>query len=281
MEANAIVAVQKAPQSARICSPMRGARPASLALACGLAVAAAFVHPAGAASTSLRDMLFPQNGGDSRHAPSVARYVDEGGSVAFVLDRSSSVTLLRFDDSPEIWVLTPHPGAGGDVIYKNDMGEPMLRATRLGGLTLFTNGRPGGAAAALVGDAQALRPAAIQTPNALLQHLAQASAHTSRAAQHLVVFDAPDVTAQSASIIADAATIAAEAVAELTKRADGRRYLGRLTKVLLVPGRKASVTMANGVLQIVVAAKAPNATSVSAGVIGRPSSRLIAAVLTR
>ena len=80
---------------------------------------------------------------------------------------------------------------------------------------------------------------AILTPNALLQHLAQSSAHASRAAQHLVVFDAPDVTAQSASIIADAATIAAEAIGGMTRRADGRRYLARLSKVLLVPGLQA------------------------------------------
>nr|QQZ52104.1 DUF4908 domain-containing protein [Phenylobacterium glaciei] len=43
----------------------------------------------------------------------------------------------------------------GDIIYKNDLGEPVLRATRLGGLTLFTPDRPGGTAAALAG---AVRP---------------------------------------------------------------------------------------------------------------------------
>jgi hypothetical protein len=238
----------------------------------------ALVQPDGAAAASLRDMLFPPKGEALNRAPTIARYVDEGGSTAFVLDRSSLVTLLRFDDSPEIWVLTPHPGPGGDVIYKNDMGEPVLRATKLGGLTLFTDGRPGGAAAALVGEAQALRPASILTPNALLQHLAQASAHASHAAQHLVVFDAPDVTAQSASVIADAATITAEAMTAMSRRADGRRYLAKLTKVLLVPGRKPSATMTNGVLQVVVAAKP---TTVSDGVVGRPSSRLIDAALGR
>jgi len=221
-------------------------------------------------------MLFPQDGQDSRLEPPVGRYVDEGGEVAFVLDRSSSVTLLRFDDSPEIWALTPHSGPHGDIIYKNDMGEPMLRVTRLGGLTLFTDGRPGGAAAALIGEAQALKPVAILTPNALLQHLAQASAHASRAAQHLVVFDAPDVTAQSASMIADAATVAAEAIANLTRRADGRRDLAKLTKVLLVPGRKPSVSMSNSVLQIVISAKA---TTIRDDIVGRPSSRLIATAL--
>jgi hypothetical protein len=276
--ANAIVAVQKAPQSARICTAMRGMRPASLALAYGLAVGLALVQPVVAAPVSLRDMLFPPNGAASNRSPQVARYVDEGGSIAFVLDRSSPTTLLRFDDSPEIWVLTPHTGPGGDVIYKNDMGEPVLRATKLGGLTLFTDGRPGGMAAALVGEAPALRPTAILTPNALLQHLAQSSAHASRAAQHLVVFDAPDVTAQSASIIADAATIAAEAIGGMTRRADGRRYLAKLTKVLLVPGRKSQASMTNGVLQIVVTAKP---TTLKDDVSGRPSSRLIDAVLTR
>jgi hypothetical protein len=71
-------------------------------------------------------------------APPVGRYRDEeDGDPAFVIDHSSSIILLRFDDSTEIWMLTPQPGPGGSTLYKNDVGEIVLRVTRLGGLTLF------------------------------------------------------------------------------------------------------------------------------------------------
>jgi hypothetical protein len=272
--------VQKAPQSARICTGMRGVRPVIAALACGLAAALALGQAVQARPFSLGDALFGPHGEmDGQKPPVVARYVDEDGDTAFVLDRSTPVPLLRFDDSPEIWVLTPQPGPRGDVIYKNDVGEPVLRATRLGGMTLFTGAHPGGAAAALVGEAAALRPAAILTPNALLQRLAQASARASRAAQRLVVFDAPDVTPQTASLVADAATVAAEAIGDMARDPDNRRLLAKLTKVVLVPGRKAQAVLDQGVLRVVIA-PAPGAGA-REEVGCRPSSRRIAVALRR
>ena len=75
------------------------------------------------------------------------------------------------------------------MIYKNDLGEPVLRATRLGGITLFTDQRPGGAAAALAGPARPLR-LAIMGPQALCERLPQASARASRAARRLIPFEA-------------------------------------------------------------------------------------------
>ena len=44
-------------------------------------------------------------------------------------------------------MLQPQPAPRGDVIYKNDLGEPVLRATRLGGVTVFTDHGPAGSAA--------------------------------------------------------------------------------------------------------------------------------------
>ena len=79
-------------------------------------------------------------------------------------------------------MLQPQPAPRGDIIYKNDLGQPVLRATRLGGLTVFTQERPSGAPAALVGDSNPLR-LPVLGPEALLQKLAQASARASRAAR--------------------------------------------------------------------------------------------------
>ena len=250
---------------------MRRSSPLGLLVVCGLA--AAFIPPeAKAGPLSLRDLL---QGGRHRSQqvepldPPVALYAPDGG-VAFIFDRTASPPLLRFASSSEIWVLRPEPGPRGDTIYKNDLGEPMLRASRLGGLTLFTVGSPGGTAVALQGEAPPIRPPAILSPASLLQHMAQASARTSRALQRLVVFDAPDVTPESAFLVADAAGVTAEAIASLDKKT--REGL-KLTRVVFEPGRVASAKFNDGVLQITVAP--------AKGVAGRPSSRLIDVVMNR
>jgi hypothetical protein len=225
------------------------------------------------APLNLGDALFgPHDDADDRKPPPVARYAPDGGDD-FILDRSVDPPLLRFDDSQEIWVLQAQPGPRGDIIYRNDVGEPVLRATRLGGLTVFTPDHPDGAAAALAGEARAIRPAPVPSPGALLQRLAQASARCSHAVQRLVVFDAPDVTPDSAPLIADAATIVSDAIGELVRRSVTARGLTKLLKVQLLPGRKPAASMKDAVLQVVVAPRL--------GVAGRPSSRRISIALTR
>jgi hypothetical protein len=259
---------------------MQGVRLSITALACGLAVAAAPAWGRGVQTnpSPLNSLLFGPNGQrDAAKVPLIGRYADDDGDAAFVLDRSAPLVLMRFDDSPEIWVLTPQPAARGDVVFRNDAGEIVLRMTRFGGMTLFTGAHPGGAAAALVGEAPALRPIAILTPNALLQRLAQASAHASRAAQRLVVFDAPDVTPQTASVVADAATVAAEAIETLVRDPGGRALVAKISRVALVPGRRAEAVLDQGVLKIVIVPQPGVGTP--AELTCRPSSRRIAVAL--
>jgi hypothetical protein len=260
---------------------MKVHRQAILALAYGVVAALVLTGSAGAKSFGLSD-LFGGRPAEPQHAvaPPVGRYVDDDGDTAFVLDRSSTMTLMRFEDSPEIWVLTPQPAPHGDIIYKNDVGEPMLRATWLGGLTLFARGHPSGAAASLVGEASILRPTPILSPTALLQRLTQASARSSRIVQRLVEFEAPDVTPLTASLIADSAVVATEAIGAASQTPSGRRILAKLTKVVLSVGRKPSATFGNGVLQVVVALPS-SALPARDCVAGRPSSHRIAVALTR
>lgn len=254
-------------------------RQAILALACGALAALVLGGPAGAKPFSLGELFGAHPAEPQRSvAPPVGRYVDDDGDTMFVLDRSSTVTLLRFEDSPEIWVLTPQPAPHGDIIYRNDVGEPMLRSTWLGGLTLFARGHTGGAAASLVGEAPELHPTPILSPSALLQRLTQASLRSSRVVQRLVAFEAPDVTPLTASLIADAAVVATEAIGSASQTPAGRRVLVKLTKVLLLVGRKPTVSFNKGVLQIVVT---PPSGDVPARdcVAGRPSSHRIAVAL--
>jgi len=224
---------------------------------------------------TLRDALFGGHPDDGRtlSAPIIARFASDDGD-SFVLDRSQQLPLLRFDDNREIWVLAPSRAARGDIIYKNDAGRPVLRATQTGGLTLFTLNRPAGAAVALEGKAPPVRLIiGPMTPNALLQRLAQASARASRAAQKLITFDAEDVTPESSYLYADSAAVAADAVVQISKRPDNRDLLAKLGRVRLIEGRRVEVRQKGPDLQITIV--------IDDGLAGRPSSERIVKALDR
>jgi len=211
----------------------------------------------------LREGLFRHRGAEAV-GPPIARYVSEEGRV-FILDRTQPVPMLKFEDSPEVWVLAPNPAPRGDVIYKNDMGEPMLRATRLGGFTLFSEDRPGGEAVSLVGGGVPLRLPPM-SPQAVFERLAQASLRASRAARRPMLFEA-EATPASSALIADAAVVTSLAIIRIAQRNDGRSMLARFNRVRFEEGRKASAGLKDGVLRIVVAP--------AEGLAGRPSSNRI------
>jgi hypothetical protein len=224
---------------------------------------------------TLRDHLFGAPADERGSSmPIVARFQPESGEP-FVLDRSDGrQALMRFESSSEIWVLEPTAAPRGDVIYKNDMGEAVLRATRLGGLTLFTPDRPGGVAAAFVGQASLLRPAPVMTPAALLQSFAQASERAARAARHPITFEAEEVPLRAAPLFADAAGVVAEAFVELSSASErSRRSLTRYSKVRFALGRSAGASASGDTMKVTVAP--------DRGLAGRPSSHRIASVLSK
>jgi hypothetical protein len=116
--------------------------------------------------------------GDLRGAsnPPVARYV-AGQGLSFTFDRSDDQpeALLKFDGSGEVWALQPSPGPGGVTIYRNDVGDPVVRVTRLGGVTLYTPRAPEGVPAALLGEAQDLQPPPIIPIDSFVQRGVQAA----------------------------------------------------------------------------------------------------------
>jgi hypothetical protein len=211
---------------------------------------------------SLRDVLGGQQpDGRAGYSLPVARYVSEDGDV-FTLDRTQSRPLLKFENNGEVWVLQPQPAPRGDVIYKNELGEPVLRATRLGGVTLFTEDRPAGQAAALQGSGSPIR-LTVLGPQALFERLAQASFRASRATRHGVIFDA-EATPGSSALIADAAMVASLAVVRAAERPEAQGFLARLKRVFLTEGRKAAAQFDQGTLTITVVPVQ--------GLAGRPSS---------
>jgi hypothetical protein len=219
--------------------------------------------------------------GDS-HAPSnppVARYAVAPG-VAFTFDRSDgeAEALLRFDGNPEVWVLEPSPGPGGVTIYRNDVGDPVLRVTRLGGVTLFTPQIPEGIPAALVGDAADLLPPPILPLDSFAQRGAQGAYRASLAIQqslgveHRITFSTPNlVPLPWTPQFVDAFNVAADAIVRLGREHRSKAFLARLEGVQFVAGQKPDVSVKGAMLMItLVPAK---------GFAGRPSSdRIIKAV---
>ena len=252
---------------------MNGPRAAQIVLA-GLCLTLLHAAPADAAvavrTGLLGQFIFGAPAGDDRSAPAppVARYVSDEGQ-SFILDRSSPTPLLKFDDSPEVVALSPTSASRGDTIYRDDMGETVLRVTRLGGLTIFFPDRPTGAPVAFAGQAPGIRLAPMGA-GALLQRLALASSRATRAARRLIVFDAQEVTPGSEAVIADSAFVTAQAFVRLSARPGGEGILARFERVLFKPGSKEQVSAGKGVLNITVNA--------SKGLAGRPSSAKIIAV---
>ena len=242
----------------------------------GLFAGTAHAQVQGSAAQRLGDMIFgaPDHEERTSATPAVARYRSDSGD-GFVLDvATTNAALLKFDGSPEVWVLRPTPGPRGDVIYKNDLGEPMIRATRLGGLTLFTPERPQGMAAAFAREAAPPRSFGALEPEVLLQIFVQASTRASRAARHLVVFEGPqDLTTASAPVFADAAVVCSQAFTQVEASSkQGQTLLARFQKVLFLSGRAPGAGVQGTVVRITVTPEL--------GLAGRPSSRRIASVIS-
>jgi len=209
-------------------------------------------------------------------APAVARYQVEDGGSSFVLDAApGKPAYLKFEGSPEIWALRPTSGPRGDIIYKNDMDEPMVRATHLGGVTLFTTEQPEGMPATFMGQAQPPRMMLDMGPEVLWNIFVQSSARASRMADHLVVFEGPqDITPASAPVFADAAILTSQAFMRVGgKGKTGKGMVARFVKVEFDSGKGAAASTRGQVVRITVCP--------DQGVAGRPSSQRIASVISR
>jgi hypothetical protein len=74
------------------------------------------------------------------------------GKSSFTLDRYDDKFLLRFAGDPEIYVLYPDRASLGGRVLKFDSGAVALRVAGWGGMTLYTDGDPGGVPAERTGD---------------------------------------------------------------------------------------------------------------------------------
>lgn len=244
---------------------------AALAMAaaiCALSAAApALAQSSGNAqaeqSRALRDRL------SGRNLPPIGRYVGEGGQ-SFVFDRSGARPLLRFEQSTEIWVLRPIPAPRGDIIYRNDAGDQILRVTPDGGMTLYTASHPGGVPVSMSGAAEQLRPTPLSVTQ-LASFLIRQSYLASRAVGRIVEVEAPDVGPGSEIATAEGVAIAVDAIVRMARSDSLRARVTQVRRILILPGAQPQVSFSNGTLRITIAPQL--------GVAGRPSSvRVVRAV---
>lgn len=210
------------------------------------------------------------SGGPSRTMPPTGRYVAESGE-AFILDRSGQRPLLRFDQRDETWVLRPTAAPRGDVIYRNDAGDQLLRVTPGGGMTVYTPRAPGGSPASFTGPGQSLTPPTLG-PVQMWNLMARRSAMLSQALGRLIEIEV-NTDRASESLTVEALILSTDTALRIARSPSARSSLDRLRSITIVDGARPSVTYARGDLRIVV--------SPTQGVAGRPSSaRIIDAFLT-
>lgn len=202
-------------------------------------------------NVSLRERMFGSPGDDNRSTfNGTAEFTTENG-LSFIFDTSRSVPLLRYGGEGEIWVLTASPAAKGDIVYKNDLGETILKTTRWGGIILFTKDKPGGVPAAMSGRADPIRPPHMG-PRALFQQLTRASRAATEASGHLIRFWAEVEDPAGDFIFADTAYNAAQAISDVASRPNGRKRLKDLTQVQIIEGHPPGARYEKGILRIFV-----------------------------
>ncbi len=118
-----------------------------------LAVAAALVLALSAAPSAwAQSPLASRLSNDRLGTIQPGRY-QAGDDTVFEIAPAGRNYLLRFADSPEVFVLyVDHASLGGRVL-KYDSGKTALQIAGWGGMTLYTDAKPGGLPALRTGDA--------------------------------------------------------------------------------------------------------------------------------
>lgn len=215
-------------------------------------------------STQLRN----QGGAPAPTLPASGRYVAESGE-GFMIDRSGSRPLLRFDRREETWVLRPSAAPRGDVIYRNDAGEQVLRVTQGGAITVYTPRNPGGSPASFSGAGQSLAPPSLG-PVRLFELMARRSAMLSQAVGRLVEINLDGEASESLCV--EALIVTTDAVARIARSPSARSSLDGLRSITVMEGTRSGVSYSNGRLVVTVDPRQGQA--------GRPSStRVIRALL--
>ena len=201
----------------------------------------------------------------NRVLPPTGRYVSESGET-FVFDRSGPRPLFRFESRNETWVLRPSPAPRGDIIYRNDAGDQILRITPDGGMTLYTVRAPNGTPASISGAAPSLSLPEV-TPSQLFRFSIQQSDRMSQAVGHLIYVTLDLEQPGHEAVVAETVSVICEAVLRMARSSTTRGHAASIRRINVVEGARPGVTFTRGALTVT--------TNPSQGAAGRPSSARI------
>jgi hypothetical protein len=206
--------------------------------------------------------------------PQIARYV--AGDLEFVLDRSGPQPLIQFRGGTEILALTRSAGPRNDEIYKNDIGEQVLRMSSLGGGgTIYTPDQPQGMPVSLVQVVVTpIRLPVISGGDIELgRRELQASLSISTALQRHVGFQIAEYDSEAWALVGDTINLVVKAIQINQEHLRQNPKFSHIDRVLIVVGDQPGILLNYDTIQITVAP--------SKGPAGRPSSARIAIAMMR
>ncbi|HVY87339.1 MAG TPA: DUF4908 domain-containing protein [Hyphomonadaceae bacterium] len=171
------------------------------------------------------------------------RYTDVASDKNFILENRGDDVLLQIEGDPEVRTLVPVPAQRGDVFFKDDRGQIVLRVTEQGNVVSYLANKTG-APADLVGYVAPLSaPAMTSSLNELRVHAAQ---RLTKLAGHEVTIFGTSEFSRNEAWAADALNNVIAGV----ERANGLagKAATKLTTVRLVPAPAPSVAFKDGEL---------------------------------
>jgi hypothetical protein len=195
-----------------------------------------------------------------------------GDSVGFAIQSLGPNFLLRFQNAPEVFVLYADRASMGGRILKYDDGETAIQVTVWGGITLYTDAKPGGLPAVRTGDAPPFTLANVSLND--IQNAASDEAQRLAYVRKLRLTIAMDWNAIAGdsglrAVYYDAMQNAVHGIDRFASSTPGRDAMSkRVDTVSIAAAAHPTVNMAGRTLQVTF--------NPGAGYVGRASSRAIA-----
>ncbi len=195
--------------------------------------------------------------------------------IGFSLDADGPNYLMRFDGSPEIFVLYTDNASLGGRVLRYDSGETALQVSGWGGVTLYTDPDPRGLPAVRTGDSVAPTPPA--TSVADIQNAAQDDAEHLAYGRRLNLAFTADWNAiadnpEARAFALDAMENAARGLDRFAASTAAREALARHVSTVMMSVAVRPAVMMNGKTLVVT-------FDPRRGFVGRASSRAIARAL--
>lgn len=199
-----------------------------------------------------------------------------GDNVQFTIKMVNAHYLMQISGKPEIFVLYPGNASLGGRILKFDSGETALRVAGWGGITLYTDEKPGGLPAVRIGDATIPTPQSVslrgmeKAAKDEMQHLAYLHRlHIAFTADWKTLANDADQRA----LAFDAMENAVRGIDRFASNTQGRAVLAeKVTAVYIVTAQKPTLAFKNGTIIVTFNPAKDYA--------GRASSRAIARALS-